>query len=88
MNNQLSLSALIDNTAFQATNACNNMWGQNLSCIQPLIQTYYPNYLSYYTSNKTEQAFKLVQKLLEKKLVKLTTIKDFIELTNEIISII
>lgn len=81
----LALNTSVDNMDLNASNASIGDWGQN--CLG-LVQTYYQPYYSYWTPNKTEQAFRLVQKLLEKKLVKLNTIKDFIELTNEIVSIL
>jgi hypothetical protein len=82
----LALNTSIDNMGFsKGVNACINDWGQQLG---QLSMTYYPTYHSYWTPNKTEQAFKLVQKLMEKNLVKVKTVKDFLELTNEIISIL
>lgn len=62
----------------------------------------YPNYWDthyhYYTTylpsmhisekSKVEQAFKIVSKLLEKKIIKTLTVKQFIELTNDISEIV
>ena len=88
--NSMTLETPINNLYLKTentnlNNASLNDCGQN--CLG-LVQTYYPTYYSYWQPNKTEQAFRLVQKLLQKKLVKLSTIKDFIELTNEIVAIL
>lgn len=48
----------------------------------PSYPTYYPTYITY--SNKFEQAFKIVSKLFEKKIIEKLTVKQFIELVNEI----
>ena len=52
----------------------------------PYVEWWYPVYYSCWTKepNKIEQAFKLVQKLMEKKIIKQLTLKKFIELVNEI----
>lgn len=56
----------------------------------PLIQQYYPVYIPYWDNqSKIEQAYLIAQKLIDKKLVKqVVTIKDFIELVNEIVTIL
>ena len=52
------------------------------------INYYYPS-ISYITEkSKIEQAFKILGKLIEKKIIKEPTIKAFIGLVNEIASII
>lgn len=53
---------------------------------EPVVERYYPVYYTNWhsTPNKTEQAFKIVQKLVESKRIKLSTVKDFIETVNEI----
>lgn len=57
--------------------------------IYPLVQTYYPMYYSYWSNESNiEKAFRITQKLIEKKIVNPIKIKDFIELVNEIASII
>ncbi len=50
----------------------------------------YPYQLYYYNDHedKTGKAFKIVQKLIEKKLVKSEKIQDFVNLVNEISEII
>lgn len=56
--------------------------------------TYTPNYEVYdprpcwQNTSKIEQAFKIVQKLMEAKTIKVDTVKAFIELVNEIAGII
>ncbi len=51
---------------------------------QPYVQLGYPNYSVYWKDEgKFEKAFKLVQRLMDKKVIKEPkTIKDFIELVN------
>jgi hypothetical protein len=57
--------------------------------IQPLVQTYYPTYYGYWNNESNiEKAFLIVQKLMNKKIVNPLKIKDFIELVNEIASVI
>lgn len=52
----------------------------------PIVKEYYPLYLSNWNEkNKTEQAFKIVQKLIEKGRIKISIVKDFIEVVNEIV---
>lgn len=52
------------------------------------IHYWYPS-ISYTTErSKVEQAFKIVCKLLEKKIIKELNVKQFIELVNEIATII
>jgi len=57
---------------------------------QPLVKEYYYNYYPYWTSeDKTSKAFKLVQILIEKKIiVEPKKVKDFIELVNSIVEFI
>jgi len=52
----------------------------------PYVERWYPVYYTYWTRepSKVEQAFKIVQKLMEKKIIKRLTLKKFIELVNEI----
>ena len=54
----------------------------------PLIQQYYPVYVPYWQEPKIEKAFKIVQILLEKNIVKVESVKDFIELVNKISEVI
>ena len=58
-------------------------------------QPYYPDYPtpigSYWWKdepNKTEQAFKITKALLDQKLIKLNTIKQFIDLMDKLVKII
>ncbi|MHA1343580.1 MAG: hypothetical protein ACTSQG_06320 [Promethearchaeota archaeon] len=55
----------------------------------PIIERWYPVVYPTYDilvekKSKIEQAFKLVQKLIKKKIIKTLTLKQFIELVNEI----
>jgi len=54
------------------------------------VRQYYPVYYPMWeTKNSSlEQAFKILQVLIEKKLIKITTVKQFIETVNEISGII
>ncbi len=57
--------------------------------IQPLVQTYYPTYYGYWNNESSiEKAFKIIQKLMVRNLVKVETVKDFIELVNEVASVV
>ncbi len=52
---------------------------------QEVVHHYYPTYIgTWEQKSKIEQAFKIVQKLQEKKLLTLKTVKDFIETVNDI----
>lgn len=51
------------------------------------IHHWYPTY-HVVEKNQVEQAFKIIGKLIEKKIVKDLTVKQFIELVNEISTII
>ena len=54
------------------------------------IREYYPIYYRIWETepDKFEQAFKIVNKLMEKKIVEIRKVKDFVELVNEIVDII
>jgi len=54
------------------------------------VHYYYPMYYSYWTQeDKISKSFKLVQKFIEKKIIKEPkTVKDFIELVNSISEIL
>ena len=57
----------------------------------PIVEHYYPVYQQYWLSpdkSKLEQSFKIVQKLIEKKLVKIDKVKEFIELVNDIVEVL
>jgi len=52
---------------------------------------YYTTYIPTYTppeKSKLEQAFKIMQKLMEKKIVKTQSLKTFIEMVNSIAEIL
>ena len=55
---------------------------------RPIVETYYPQYYSSYWvhEDKTQKAFALAQKLMDAKIVKVTTVKQFVELVNIIVS--
>jgi hypothetical protein len=57
---------------------------------KPLIREYYYSYYPYWQNeDKISKAFKLAQKLIEKKFIKEPLkVKDFIELINELAEII
>lgn len=66
-------------------------WSTNYGWSWPdTYHYYYPTYYPYVVKedNKFEQAFKIVQKLMEKKLVDPKKVKDFIELVNEIVDVL
>ncbi len=56
----------------------------------PVVEKYYvPIYKTFIDEpNKVETAFKIAQKLEEKKMVTIKTVKDFIDLVNEIVKIL
>lgn len=55
-----------------------------------VVKEYYPVYYTNWINNenKTEKAFKIVNKLIELKLVNLDKVNDFVELTNKISEIL
>ena len=62
------------------SNAC-------LESIQPMLNTVYYHYPSWSWQNqpsKIEQSFKIVGKLIQKKIIKLETVNDFVETVNEV----
>ena len=64
---------------------------QFITTIQPLVQQYYyPYYQTYWVNeDKMSKAFKLAQKLIEKRLIKEPAkVKDFIELVNCIVELL
>jgi len=56
----------------------------------PLVQQYYYPYYTYWTNeDKISKAFKLAEKLINKKLIKEPEkVKDFIELVNELVELV
>ena len=57
---------------------------------QPIIERYYTSYPIYQTwvspeKSKVEQAFRIVQKLVENKVLELKTVKQFIECVNDVV---
>lgn len=71
------------NTAFCGSNTTTGT-AYPIGDYYPLINTYYQPYLPYWRDeSKIEKSFKLVQKLIEKKIIKEPkTVKDFIDLVN------
>jgi hypothetical protein len=70
----------LDSTTYSGWNWC-----------YPYVERWYPT--TYYTywvkeDSKIEQAFKIVQKLMNKKIIEKITLKKFIELVNEIAKIL
>lgn len=62
----------------------------NPNIYTPIVERYYPVYYGFWNNekNKTEQAFKIVQKLIDKGKLKVDTVKDFIEAVNEIVEVL
>ena len=52
------------------------------------IHHHYPSVCIQTEKSKVEQAFKILGKLMEKKIIKQVTVKEFIELVNEIASVL
>ena len=53
----------------------------------PYYNYYYPNY-SICEKSKVEQAFKIVNKLMENKIIDKITLKKFIKLVNDIAEVV
>ena len=87
-----TLTNTADNITGTSTNYLNSNWVGDfqITPYTPLITTYYPDYTCYWNSpSKIETSFKIVQKLMEKKVIKEPkTIKNFIELVNTIAEIV
>lgn len=49
---------------------------------------WYPTYWCSHTDNRMQTAFKVVKHLMDKKLVKLTTIPQFINLIDELMTVL
>jgi len=61
----------------------------NLSNYYYQYLPYYPQFLNYVSEkNKIEQSFKIINKLIEKKIIKVISVEDFIRLVNEISEIL
>jgi len=54
--------------------------------VYPYVERWYPVYYTTWCDNKStvEQSFNIVQKLMEKEIIKKLTLKQFIEIVNEI----
>ena len=69
----------------------NSVFGDWYSC-KPLLNAvyhYWPQTCYHtYSENKFEQAFKVLTKLIEKKVVEVNTVKKFIETLGEIQSVL
>lgn len=57
---------------------------------RPFVEKYYPLYSPVWNEekNKTEQAFKIAEKLIHTQKAYAKTVKDFIELVNDIIAVL
>ena len=66
---------------FQATNANLTDWYQPFT---NAVYQYYPSWGCWREPSKIEQSFKIVGKLMEKKLISLKTVDDFVKTVNEI----
>lgn len=80
--NDLSLNSKVD-----SVNACLSIGGHSYSFgdFYSHCQPYYPTVVySRETKNSFETAFKVVNKLMEKKIIKDITLKQFIELVSEV----
>ncbi len=72
-----------DDKAFDHVNTIDMCW-HDFQPYYPSFKEYYPVYLGLQNENKTEKAFKIVNMLLKRKIIKLNKVKDFIELVNDI----
>jgi hypothetical protein len=86
---ELSMNAVVSYNNGQLTagdtNNCYIPW--NWGYWDTHYHNYYTSYPVYQTS-KIEQAFKIVAKLLEKKIIEKLTVKEFIELVGTISEIL
>lgn len=77
----------------QATQAFNNQSYDNMTCWNYWHQYYYPQvilqsypvYLQHQAMDKGKQAFEIVKALLDKKLIKLDKVSDFVEAMDTIL---
>lgn len=98
MNKSTSLSENLNATmTCYPDNTTDTTWGYqdsisgNILWVNPSNYYYewYPlPYPSYITIDKTKQAFEIVKLLKEKKLAKITTVKQFVELVDEIVKVL
>lgn len=87
---QSLLSVEAVNTSLGEPITTSNCLG-NWTNIQPLVQAcyhYWPQTYYHYEPNKFEQAFKILQKLIDKKMVEVKTVKQFIETLGDIQSVL
>jgi len=90
---QMNAMVSYDNGQLSAFNNTGD-YNQLGTCIAPWGWDNYYHYYHYhypsvvYEKSKMEIAFKIVARLLEKKLVKAMSVKQFIELTNEVSEIV
>ena len=79
------------NQSLTTANINGYLGGVSQQSLANACAVYWPNY-SWPTcvtaSTKFEQAFKIVNKLMDKKLIKLATIGDFVKTINEIAEIL
>jgi len=85
MNEQsINLNSQWGNTTSTGNFPLNPWYNPNL--YQPIVKEYYPIYYGNWNEkNKTEQSFKIVQKLIDKGKINIFTVKDFIETVNIVI---
>ena len=92
MNSQLSLDSSYQRDLFyigdplpQSTDRCD--FGRTWDYYSPIIERHYIPIHTVYTHepSKVEKAFNVAKRLEECKLVTVKTVKDFIELVNEIV---
>lgn len=85
----MSLEAL--NMSLNQPYGSNSLLGEWTTCA-PLLNTFYHHYPQTYwhwnEPNKFEQAFKILQKLIDKKMIEVDTVKKFIETLGEIQSVL
>lgn len=79
----------LTSTTGMGTNLPSGDW-YNPNLYQPIVKEYYPAtiFTQWSEPNKTEKAFKVLQKLIETKRVQIDKVKDFIEAINEIVEVL
>jgi len=90
MSELMNMNALNTNLN-QEYSSSNSLLGDWTSC-QPLVNTFYhywPQTCWHMNEpNKFEQAFKILQKLIDKKMIEIKTVKQFIETLGDIQSVL
>lgn len=64
--------------------------GVSTTALYPGNTIYYPYYQTYWYErpDKTSQAFRIVKALMERKLINLLTVKQFVDLVDEIVKVL